>query len=177
MNEIISFLKDNGYVSEVRIYEDTRHVTRIPTADMPDAVSGWMPFFTNFLQSPILIDLYEDNVNGVVKKGFRKERRASLYEKDTALYQFYESNKLHASNISYTLSILSMVHESCPVNTVLKKEFDEIVATVCSDPTTHVVDRYVVLLNNAEKLNVVNRLTRYVEDVLLSYSQMKRTCS
>ncbi len=177
MNEMISFLKDNGYVSDVRIYEDTRNVTRISPSDMPDAVSEWMPFFVNFLQSPILIDLYEDNVNGVVKKGFRKEKRASLYEKDVALYQFYESNKLHASNISYTLSILGVVHESCPVNTVLKKEFDEIVATVCSDPTTHVVDRYVTTLNNAQKLNVVNRLTKYVEDVLLSYSQMKRTCS
>jgi len=177
MNGMISFLKDNGYVSEVRMYEDTRHVTRISPSDVPDAVSEWLPFFVNFLQSPILIDLYEDNVNGVVKKGFRKERRASLREKDIALYQFYESNKLHASNISNQLFILDMVHESCPMNTELKKEFDEIVATVCSDPTTYVVDLYVTTLNNAQKLNVVNRLTRCMEDILLSYSQMKCTCS
>ncbi|MBP6908719.1 MAG: hypothetical protein KBB75_02770 [Candidatus Pacebacteria bacterium] len=177
MNEMISFLKDNGYVSEVRIYEDTRHVTRIHPSDVPDAVSEWMPFFVNFLQSPILIDGYEDNVNGVVKKDFRKERRASLREKDVALYQFYESNKLHASNISYQLFILDMIHESCPMNIELKKEFDEIVAILCSDPTTHFVDQYIVLLNNTEKLNVVNRLTRCIEDILLSYSQMKRTCS
>ncbi len=176
MNGMISFLKDNGYVSEVRMYEDTRHVTRILPSDVPSAVAEYLQFFIDFLKAPILIDGYEDNVNGVVKKDFRKERRASLYEKDFAVYQFYESNKLHASNIANQLFILDMIHGACPMNTELKKEFDEIVSVVCSDPTTHVVDRYVAILNNTEKLKVVNRLTRCIENVLLSYSQMKRIC-
>lgn len=188
-------LKDRGYISSFRIYEDPNGFETYPVEKIEPDLRMYFEILAEQMKGPVLRDDIEDNDHGVLNKEPRQKIRDTLYseilvdeEGSPVLdqnkqnirpkYNFNESNKLQQSNVANMVSILGMVALDSRFPSDLAKEIQDLTedfttpkegeqeAPINSYGLSH--PRYKYVLDNKGRYDFVDRLEDVTERAMLA---------
>lgn len=163
------YLKKEKYITDYILYKDEKNLNNINLDKFSGRAKEDIKFILYMLNAPILIDEIEDNKlynnDGKIKleRDERQDKRNELV--GTKYYDFYESNKLQSSNITLTLGYIDALG-FCAGNEGLKTEREELKALMVGDGNNAAYN-YKAKLNNKEKLQVVKKFEKFLENVIV----------
>lgn len=164
------YLKKEKYITDYILYKDEKNLNNINLDKFSGHAKGDLKHLLYMINAPILIDDIEDNElynnDGKIKLG-RDKRQVKREElAGTKYYNFYESNKLQCSNITNTLGYIDSL-DLCAGNQNLRMEREEL-KTLMVGSGNNAGYNYKAKLNNKEKLQVVKKFEKFLENVIVN---------
>ncbi len=162
--EMINYLRQNGYITDVEKYADLKKVLEIPLEKFPKEIQPEIMVLRKLIEMPIM----RDSIEELVTDEKRKKIWNDLHKKDPALASFYkDKNKLQASYLALALDVIFRIGKFVNFSDKIKSEFEKLKLEISGEGEFITKKKYVNELNNEQKVDAARQLTALAEDVIL----------
>lgn len=160
--EMVTLLVDKGFIDKAIFYRDKNGlIDRIKSLELSEEKKLYAELLSKLLVDPILIDSIEELVTNHKRNEIRKE----LHSISPEIYSFYESNKLQSSNVLNILVCVSrFVGDPELLPGYIFVDFKKIQKDSSGSEDILSMHDYKNYLNNEQKLEIVHRTTKLLED-------------
>lgn len=162
-------LRERDFVDEYIPYEDPKGFNHRSLDTMPDEVKDDVRMLLRFVNAPILKDAIEEQYTetGEIIKGARSHIHTFTQSEGLEMQDFYNSNKLEASNISNALFVSSWMKEK---NLLSPKTIEELERVRSAFAPKDSIDDYSIgqyySFSREKKYAFEKEVTTLLEDVL-----------